>query len=339
MGLHTVRTYKQMSYFERKVHEERVRNGVVDRRLHLNPYFMRLVEIDILLSFFKTSGMSDSERMKHYEFFIGEMINQADEAEKSAAIEKVIREDARLITVGLCRGKAHDGVQAAVIRTLRDGGDHEAAKAAGLAVLMREEDDRRRIKIASTLKKIEAVFDKTFWPESFDLAKVKNPDAYREALEYFDMDTPGRGIWGYGPSGGSKSRLAIECAVMAANSGMDVEFWVASDLKAHLAHLATTGEGDRRARIEHFIEETALADVLVLDDVFQTFSLPYGENLRRLLDCFHGILIVTSNFSPQAAAELSFKESSPEMLRAIVRRMVEKCTVFNFGLARKARDR
>jgi DNA replication protein DnaC len=267
------------------------------------------------------------------------MVQHADKAEANAATDKGIRDAGRLIAETLCDGKVHDGVQSAVIRTLRDGGDHEAARAAGLAVLEREEEDRSRMKIDRTLKKIEEVFDKTFWPESFDLSKVKNPDTYREALDYFDQDNRGLGLWAYGSTGHGKSRLAVEYAVMAARRGMDVDFWIASDLKAHLAQLATTGEGDRRARIEHFIAQAALAEVLVLDDAFQTFSPSYAEHLRRLLDCFHGILIVTSNFSPKQAANLRFKETSPEILKAIVRRMAEKCTVFNFDLVRKARAR
>ena len=247
---------------------------------------------------------------------------------------------AKRITAGLCMGQCSPSVLAVVRGALDESGDELKAQAAGSAYQERVRKEHREARINASLNDIARTIPRTLWPESLDTELLPNLDAFNEAIA---AAKEGDGLWIYGPSGGAKTRAMASIVTVAAREDKQVSTWTASELKGRLASIATTGDGDRQASITAFIDGLAGVDVLVLDDLFQTFSASFGENLRRLLDHFNGQLIITSNYSPAVAVNREFrdsttKDSPKEILSAVCRRILERVSVYHFPRGPLARS-
>lgn len=257
----------------------------------------------------------------------GEAVDRAINLLREDKLEQERREQAKVIcaAMGVPESDA-SAVRDAVFKALVAGARVPAARAAGEAALDRLAERRMSIQVDASLRDLEKAIPRTLWPKTLDRALLPNPAAYDEAMEHTGS------LWLYGPTGCAKTRAAAAIGVKAATEGERVVAWIASDLKAQIASMATTGEGNRRQLVDGFLMgNLSASDVLILDDAFQTFSTSFGEAVRRLLDYHAGRIIITSNYSPMEAAELRFREDLSKILPAVIRRLLDRCLVLNFG--------
>ena len=318
--------FKRMSERTLAFHAERVRKMVPSHIQNLN--WQSLIVLDHLLTNLRNDGGS----AENASLIWRESISRMDAEHKAAeAKRQKIRDTAQRITVELCQGRNPENILSAVMKSLQSGANRKKAIAAGKTILDDEAASRKNIKVSNSLIRLSKTIPKTLWPDQLDVTRLPNPEAFAEAVAHVDLEGLKGGLWLYGHSGTAKTRAAAEISVRACRLALDVDAFTASDLKAYLANVATTGEGSRVKALDTILENISRADVLVIDDIFQTFSISFGECLRKMLDHFNGVLIVTSNFPPDRALELKFRDSTPEILEAVIRRILDRVAVFNFN--------
>ncbi len=112
-------------------------------------------------------------------------------------------------------------------------------------------------------------------------------------------------------------------------NGDDFQLWAASDLRDKFNDVCRSRE-DKTELFEKLNE----ADYLLIDDLGQTLSTTFAENLRLVLERAVAVFFITSNYSPRKLIERwsgkRGSEDMTELIEGIVGRILRRCAVIEF---------